>query len=580
MPLIARKGDDNVHHFGHQASYACANAPETALHKLAKEIVSTERRLVVPEVRAEFNGKAVILHRRRLVLFDNAVEEARHLKDLVPDLYVERDGHRLLVEIYVTHACDELKRIELKNQGIAAVEIDLSRLPRDASRSEVEEAVIEKARRIWLFHPKIDSELKAMRARHLAKEDARRRKFENEVADCLRRYDVGLNELVGRKVKPFDQGGEFFRMGLGSHIGCAVGGAGAFRVTEREWQYRVLRTFLPADAKRSSYRHLAIFEWLKKRGLIRAVFDYVHPDLEDAARKRNDQFRSPYRAIEAYLDELVDRGVLQKIRAYSLSTSVFERLLGLRASDQRKESRRTDLFERINKILAVLPDHERSEFSIDAWLTLPQEGGLSFGSAIEADDDNFDKMIATLRKIEAMMFRKGPSVLQTLHLPVDREQERQMNARQLEAEAKEQKKAEALRIAAEERGERLRSNATAHGDEWAAWIGTEHPHLRGMTPLATAISGEDGVLQALRLLRDEVDKRAREWAKVREIEGWRSALEAEVSTILGGAAHPFLNSPYPLGSSGRKFRPRDYCVSKATFAECVDLARNVLKRRR
>ena len=32
-------------------------------------------------------------------------------------------------------------------------------------------------------------------------------------------------------------------------------------------------------------------------------------------------------------------------------------------------------------------------FPIEAWLTLPQEGGLSFGDAIEADDETFDKMI-------------------------------------------------------------------------------------------------------------------------------------------------------------------------------------------
>lgn len=171
-PLNARKGDEKVHHFGHRGSFSCANAPETALHKLAKEIVSTKRRLFVPEVKAEYKSVTKVIHGGKIVCFDKAVEEARHLKDLVPDVHVERGGHHLLIEIYVTHACDELKRSGLRDSGIAAVEIDLSRFPRDASRSEVQDAVIEHAERRWLFHPKIDAAVDAMRAAHRAEEDA------------------------------------------------------------------------------------------------------------------------------------------------------------------------------------------------------------------------------------------------------------------------------------------------------------------------------------------------------------------------------------------------------------------------
>lgn len=203
-PLTARKGPDNVHHFGHQASSSCATAPETALHKLAKEIVATKLLLALPEVRAEFNGEATVIYKAGPLSFDKAIQEARHLQNVVPDLYVERDGHRLLVEIYVTHACDEVKRAELKSRGIATVEIDLSDLPRNASRAEVEEAVLEKADRYWVFHPKIDAALTAMHTRHQAKLDAQRRRFEKEVAVCLKRYDVrsdGVGKPKGQAVQ-------------------------------------------------------------------------------------------------------------------------------------------------------------------------------------------------------------------------------------------------------------------------------------------------------------------------------------------------------------------------------------------
>lgn len=578
--LTARKGPDNVHHFGHQASSSCATAPETALHRLGKEIVATKLFLALPEVKAVFNGETTVIHKAGPLSFDKAIQEARHLQNVVPDLYVERDGHRLLVEIYVTHACDELKRAELKNRGIATVEIDLSRLPRNASRSEVENAVLEKAGRYWVYHPKIDAEVEAMRTRHLAKLDAQRLRFEREVADCLQGYNAGLKELMSRKVEPFDEDEEFFRIGLGAHIGCSVGGAGGFLVTEREWQFEILHAFLPEGAQAAAYRSKAFFDWLKKQKWIRSGFQYIRPELEDAVRGQNDQFRSPYRAVEAYLDELVERGVLQKYRSYSLSTTLLDDLLDLRAIDQRKASRRKSLSERVEKVLASLPDHECGDLTVKSWMTLPQDGGRSFDAVIEADDEIFDDMIAPLREIEAMMFRTGPSVLQTLSLPIEHEQKRQINARKLEAEAKELEKAKASRLAAEERGKTLASIASEHGPEWTSLIETPHPAFDEKTPLAAAIEGEDGLNQALALLRDALDKRARQRSEAEEIHRWRTALEHETFTILGDMARPFLKSPYPLGSRGGKFRPWDYCVSETTFKESVELAKSVLKKRR
>jgi hypothetical protein len=62
-PLTARKGSENFHHFGHQVSSSCVTAPETALHRLGKEIVATKLILFLPEVKAEFNGETTVIHR-------------------------------------------------------------------------------------------------------------------------------------------------------------------------------------------------------------------------------------------------------------------------------------------------------------------------------------------------------------------------------------------------------------------------------------------------------------------------------------------------------------------------------------
>ena len=579
-PLTARKGHDNVHHFGHQASTSCSTAPETALHRLGKEIVATKLHLVLPEVRAEFNGEAIVIHKAGQRSFDNAIQEARHLQNVVPDLYVERAGRRLLVEIYVTHACDELKRAELKNRGIATVEIDLSGLPRNASRSEVEAAVLETATRYWVFHPKIDAEVAAMRARHQLRLDAERLKFEKEIADCLRQYDIGLKDLASRKARPLNEDGEFFRIGLGAHIGCSVGGAGGFLVTEREWQFAILRTFLPKEEKVLSYRPKAFVDWLKKRNWIRSGFQYIRPELEDAARGENDRFRSPYRAVECYLDELVERGILRKVHSYSLSTALADDLFDLRACDRRKASRRKNLSDRIEKILESLPEDERDGLTVDSWMMLPQVDGRSFDAVIEANDESFDHMIACLGKIEAMMFRKGPPVVQTLGLPIEHEQERQMDARRLEAEARESEKAEMLKNAAEARGKALKSMASEYGNEWVHLIETPHSAFDGSAPLAAAVGGEAGLNQALMFLQAALEKRAREHSEAEAIYQWLTTLEYEAYKILGDRARWFLKSPYSFKARGGKFRPWDYCVSEATYKECIELAKDVLKRRR
>lgn len=44
-----------------------------------------------------------------------------------------------------------------------------------------------------------------------------------------------------------------------------VSGAGAFLVTEREWQFKILRTFLSEDTQALSYRPKAFVDWLKSR---------------------------------------------------------------------------------------------------------------------------------------------------------------------------------------------------------------------------------------------------------------------------------------------------------------------------
>src|SRR5690606_10040968 len=60
-PLVAKtKADKVVPHFAHHGP-ACGGGPETALHKLAKQIIAENLRLVVPERVASYGDARKVL---------------------------------------------------------------------------------------------------------------------------------------------------------------------------------------------------------------------------------------------------------------------------------------------------------------------------------------------------------------------------------------------------------------------------------------------------------------------------------------------------------------------------------------
>jgi hypothetical protein len=75
----------------------------------------------------------------------------------VPDILAYRGGRPLMIEIYVTHAVDEIKLKRIRDLHISAIEIDLSGACRDFSPESLSNAVIEgTANKKWLFNVKAE----------------------------------------------------------------------------------------------------------------------------------------------------------------------------------------------------------------------------------------------------------------------------------------------------------------------------------------------------------------------------------------------------------------------------------------
>jgi len=148
--LVARKGPQKQHHFGHYASTECRHAYESAIHKLAKEILCKEKKIKIPEVKAEYMDMKEIIQREIIFELDEArLEEP--ISGIIPDVVALKRDRKLLIEIAVTHFCDSMKITKIRENNLSTIEVDLSQLSRDATALEIEEALLYSAPRAWVY---------------------------------------------------------------------------------------------------------------------------------------------------------------------------------------------------------------------------------------------------------------------------------------------------------------------------------------------------------------------------------------------------------------------------------------------
>lgn len=125
QPLIAKKGEKNAFHFAHKSqSFTCEHGYQSALHLLAKELFNEIEFLIFIKDHKPVRYKI------------DSVEVENRLDDIIPDLLITCDGKKFIVEIFVTHAVDEIKKQKIKDMKISAIEIDLSRFHKEMISSE------------------------------------------------------------------------------------------------------------------------------------------------------------------------------------------------------------------------------------------------------------------------------------------------------------------------------------------------------------------------------------------------------------------------------------------------------------
>lgn len=579
-PLVARKGCKVDHHFAHTGSangQPCRTGPETALHKFAKEILGRRLRLALPALTLEEGVDRWTRYGGGTRAFDEAVLE-RRLGDIVPDVIVRRGGRDLIVEFAVTHVCEPAKVDRIREIDVAAVEIDLSRIPRDAGREELEAAILESAPRAWLHNPLLAEGRAELERRRRARADALARRGRDLAAG----YDEALNGL--RELLASSPAYQTVKQdGFGAAVGLEVRGQGCFTVAPGDWQAILLTGIFEASHLQGTrtFRAGRALGRLARLGLLRPRFARLSEAEIATAKAADDRFGSPIEAVRAWASTLTLLGILTplgdgwQVRGTAIAKADDARRRRLLPAQRKEEIGRI-----VGQILSELPPGEAADFSFDGWIDTPLPGrDHTIRRALGFEASAYGRLKDQLTQI-SMDVRYGQRLPgDRLGLPLDGVAMRKAEAERRKAEQRRRDAEACLESEAAGRGERLMLKAREHlGLEAEAWAAAANPMLQGRTPAEIARSGEAGLTAAVDAARQLARRRELEGRAAVEAEEARTALRTEAARILPArqleiylrCGHPALDGKSPL----------EFCVAPGFVKRCLDATLPVRRRRR
>lgn len=162
LPLVAKKGQINAHHFAHIASSNCQSAAETTLHLLSKEIFKELNNIVLPQyyLRKKKVIKTGLIEHEELVVKGGDVSITnvfieKPQNGFTPDITLICNSKILFVEIAVTHTVDKKKMRCIRKADIPLIEIRLEMADALLSKDELTNKLrSDISSKHWLFHPK------------------------------------------------------------------------------------------------------------------------------------------------------------------------------------------------------------------------------------------------------------------------------------------------------------------------------------------------------------------------------------------------------------------------------------------
>ncbi len=562
--LIARKRAATPH-FAHRSLHECTTAPETALHKLAKQIISDAKILVVPERIATYGSETAKLSDLKEIQLDSVRMEARDFSSIVPDLYVTAKGRELLVEIFVTHVCDEDKVALIRSGGIAALEIDLSRIKRDAAPEAVKEAVIRSAPRKWLFNQTIEEKISSMKSEAEAILVEKERKIQNEALEKVRRYrKVSLQPYECQDISCREM---FITIGVEEYIGIEFPGNACFVTKPAHWQSIVLNDLL---FERSTGNHLitpvGALKYLTKHRLVRNEFRYLKKDIEAAASEIEPTFAATWRAVEAYLEYLYQNELVHKMHhGFALKDFLHSKGFEWKLEEEERQNALDNISKIVTDFLNQVPPEERGDVTSESWLSKKASGhNKTYRQLIEAKDTR-RQIERGIESIDRALAMQTGDPVDLLDLPIAKELARRLAKKEQRRVEREQYLADLAEKRRTDRQKEVEVYASKVLSEidCRRWINEANSGLNGQTPLCAAYNNVEGMEEAKNILfRIEQKQKAETNAQP-----WHEKLEKEAIQQLGNRYLAFLNG---RDDDFHRQTARDFCRCEHTYEKAIE----------
>jgi len=162
-PLIARQGAIRRWHFSHAPGFvACETGAETALHRMAKQIIAQWDDVTLPPLEVRVSQRSVT---GQTIARDVTIPETRFVAEkgviearcdgFVPDVLLHGPkGELLAIEVCVTHKVSRAKQQRVAEHALPMIQFSID-LADDSSAEAAElEQRLRESTPEWIFHPK------------------------------------------------------------------------------------------------------------------------------------------------------------------------------------------------------------------------------------------------------------------------------------------------------------------------------------------------------------------------------------------------------------------------------------------
>lgn len=140
--LIANQGGLKQWYFSHKSKIECEYAGQTVAHLIAKDIIK-KHGVYIPSHPLMTDELLAITG--KIVVFDKVLFEKK-FHDFIPDIIGIKDGVQFVIEVAVTHFCDDEKLLKIENSCVNAIEIDLSHLKNTIDKDNIREFILDSTR--------------------------------------------------------------------------------------------------------------------------------------------------------------------------------------------------------------------------------------------------------------------------------------------------------------------------------------------------------------------------------------------------------------------------------------------------